>query len=159
MYTSSVDLDRIADLMIANREKGRFHMYLDTRTGQAEVVSEDLLNAVLSKDANLLAELPEQEREAKVVAEFILADQEGRFAPLPEIEAVTELQWMTDFTEMVGPTDLYEELKSALDVRPLMNRFRALMAEHPTERQLWLFHRAQRKKQEAEALLNELTNS
>ena len=99
--------------------------YLDLKTGKVELAANDLTG----RDAGL--------SEEEVETGFA----EGYLVPIEPPSSSDEYQWMVEFTETVADRRLRELLGLALDGRGAFRRFKAVLSEHPTERERWFaFH-------------------
>lgn len=99
--------------------------YLDLNTGKIELAANDLIG----HDAGL--------SEEEVETGFA----EGYLVPIEPLSSSDEYQWMVEFTETVANDRLRELLDLALDGRGAFRRFKAVLSEHPAERERWFaFH-------------------
>lgn len=128
------------DLEIAlTMHMGEQRSYLDLRTGGVELAA----NEIIGSDAGL--------SEEEVETGFA----EGHLIPIQPFSSQIEYRWMAAFVETVADRRLREMLDLALDGRGAFRRFKAVLSDHPVERERWFAFRQERLDQEMKEWLAE----
>lgn len=142
MVRYRIDLDLLSDMMISPRKYRKEEIYLDTHSGQPVFLSDNRISGS-ETEQDFMEEL-EGESKGRTLVE------------LPIIDSLTEFHWMTEFAEMVSTPELYSELQQLLDLSGTIKKFYSLLAKHPEEQLMWFHQFNQKKRAEAESLLNEI---
>jgi hypothetical protein len=152
-----VDFDEIQKAM-EDVVRDSFDYFLDLRTGEVIVLSEDILDKVGARlydgDFDVIGDdieyiefseepiLPSwMEDEVELVMNVIL-EKNGRYDRIPERQSTEAHQVMLEFLETVEEPVLKEELAHALDGKGAFRRFKDILRYNPKERKNWHGHNA-----------------
>jgi hypothetical protein len=152
-----VDFDEIQKAM-EDVVRDSFDYFLDLRTGEVIVLSEDILDKVGARlydgDFDVIGDdieyiefseepiLPSwMEDEVELVMNVIL-EKNGRYDRIPERQSTEAHQVMLEFLETVEEPVLREELAHALDGKGAFRRFKDILRYNPQERKKWHGHNA-----------------
>jgi hypothetical protein len=147
-----VDFDEIQKAM-EDVVRDSFDYFLDLRTGEVIVLSEDILDKVGARlydgDFDVIGDdieyiefseepiLPSwMEDEVDLVLNVIL-EKNGRYVRIPERHSLEAHQVMLEFLETVEEPVLREELAYALDGKGAFRRFKDILCYHPKKRKNW----------------------
>ena len=128
-----IDFEEITMAMEDSREFNEF--FLDTRTGDLEVIPSELLGWE-SYDEEAISELPEWEQDLIPVVREI---EEGsdRYQPVPHVPSHDVYDLMVVFAETVQDQQLRRLLRVALDGRGAFRRFKDVLSDYPQEQERW----------------------
>ena len=156
MSQISIDVDLLGDLMLASRDCQNYACYFNTRTGCTEIVSFALVQAVLKNERGVLDHLSEEESlHAELVRNFYTSD-DSHYTLLPQIDLITEFNWMTDFTYLFPSGELYEKLIEILDLSALLQKLEEIIKKSPEYFEMWVNFRNEKKVGEVTNILEQL---
>lgn len=131
----TIDFEALARGM-SKESSDEYDYYLDTHTGRVMRISTDVWNA-LEEGQTIAGSLNAWQQEELHEAQAVFSDTHGRYIPIPD-----DLEWdvediMAEFIETIADAELCRRLKSALESRNAVRRFKDVLAHHPAEQQRW----------------------
>ena len=144
MKKLKVDVADIAMIM-DNQDRFESQYYLDTETGEAVVVPDELMSAL--EEGESCEGLPAWERELLLQAKEISEGSE-RYVEMPVRPSHEGYRIMVDFAEGIKDKKIKRELDIALDGRGAFRRFKNVLRGYPELEKEWFQYKGQRDKEE-----------
>lgn len=161
MKKLKVNFDEIQKAM-EDVARDSFEYFLDLKTGEVVVISEDILNKVKSKlyegdydeigdnieyiEFDEEPDLPYWMEDEVELAMEILLDEKGRYVCIPPRKSSEAFKVMVGFIEEVTDPILKKALTDALNGKGAFRNFKNVLLNYPKERKKWHSYNAKEMK-------------
>jgi len=152
MKKLKVDVEDVAMIM-DNYDRSGNQFYLDTETGEAICIPDELMNAL--EEGESCEGLPAWELEMLPKAKEIVEGSD-RYEEIPSRMSGEAYWLMVKFAGRVEESSLREKLRYALDGRGAFRRFKDTLREYPEVEKQWFHFKAEKDKEEVKEWLESI---